>query len=106
MLSTPKHRLGSKLAFSSRRSLSSSSSVKKVSGDAGYQKLVMNRYSRTITQPKTQGASQVRFRKSRVPPFIVFFSGEDPAPDTRLTSFSLVHHYVGHAVRHRGCKFR
>jgi hypothetical protein len=75
MLSTPKHRLGSRLATSSRRSLFSSSSVRNASSDAaapGSQKPVMNRYSRTVTQPKTQGASQVRLRRSRVFLLIVF----------------------------------
>jgi len=75
MLSTPKHRLGSRLAFTSKRSLSSSSSARNVSSDAatsGSQKPVMNRYSRTVTQPKTQGASQVRPHMSRV---LLFFPG-------------------------------
>lgn len=60
MLSTPKHRLGSRLAFSSRRSFVTSTPVKNVddAGSAAPPKPVMNRYSRTVTQPKTQGASQ------------------------------------------------
>ena len=89
MLSTPKHRLGSRLASSSRRSLSSSSSVRNVSSDAGHpgsQRPVMNRYSRTVTQPKTQGASQVRSQMSRVIP-IVFFSRNGLELGTRLTFF-------------------
>jgi len=100
MLSTPKRRLGSRLAFSSRRSFTSSGSVRNVNGDAT-QKPVMNRYSRIVTQPKTQGASQARLFP---PSYCSSFRGKD----TRLTSFFLIvfHHHAGHAVRHRGCKLR
>ena len=78
MLSTPKHCLRSTLASSSKRSFSASSSVRNVGSDAtspASQRPVMNRYSRTVTQPKTQGASQVRLHMSRVF-FIVFLFGE------------------------------
>ena len=78
MLSTPKHCLRSRLASSPKRSLSASSSVRNVGSDAvspASQRPVMNRYSRTVTQPKTQGASQVRPHMSRVFS-IVFLSRE------------------------------